>query len=197
MCNCFEETLVRLEDHVKSQIPADAEEFEIDWEGRALFLSRGEYAPCNPKVAYSFRPMKRDGTLAKNKRKETVNITASHCAFCGEKYARPDESDVKYDRPDSEPDITLAWAAAKVSGLSDEHNNDDTANEARAGSAWVALKAYVDKVYGAPDNEPAEQGIRDLLGDLMHLSDQLGLDFEDLKGRARRTYKDELENPLG
>lgn len=93
MCNCFEDTLARISDHIKPQIPANATDFKIDWQGRAFMLSAGEYAPTNPKLEYSYQPMKKDGTPAKNRRKDTVSIIASHCCFCGEKFDRPEKKE--------------------------------------------------------------------------------------------------------
>lgn len=91
MCNCFEETLERVKERVKQKLPKDAEDFEADWQGRAFMLSEGEFAPTNPKIEYSFQPMKKDGTPTKNRRKDTVSILASHCCYCGEKYDRPEK----------------------------------------------------------------------------------------------------------
>lgn len=91
MCNCFEETLEKVTEHIKEKIPADAKDFEIEWEGRAYMLSEGQYAPTSPKLAYAYRPMKRDGTPQKNLRKDTVTILASHCCYCGEKFDRPEK----------------------------------------------------------------------------------------------------------
>lgn len=93
MCNCFAETLERVKEHVKPQIPATAEDFKMDWENRAYMLSAGEYAPTNPRLEYSYQPIKKDGTRAKNRRKDTVSIIASHCCFCGEKFERPEKKE--------------------------------------------------------------------------------------------------------
>jgi hypothetical protein len=93
--------------------------------------------------------------------------------------------------------ITFGRALPIVSQYSTEYNSEDTANEARARNGWLALSTYASKVYGASANEPVDQGVRDLLGDLNHLCHNLGLDFEDLIERARGTYLEELMNPLG
>ncbi|MER2492354.1 hypothetical protein [Catenovulum sediminis] len=90
-CNCFDEVLDRVKSHVQEQLPVDATEFECDWQDRSIFLSAGEYAPVNPKVEYKFRKTKRNNEPAKNLTKSTVNITASHCCFCGRKYERPEK----------------------------------------------------------------------------------------------------------
>ena len=92
MCNCFEETLERIEAHIKPQLPKNAEDIKFDWKDRAFMLSDGDYAPTNPKIEYEYRPMKRDGTPQKNLRRDTVSILASHCCYCGEKFERPEKS---------------------------------------------------------------------------------------------------------
>lgn len=90
-CNCFDETLARVKEHIQEQLPDGATEFECEWQGRTYCLSSGEYAPVNPKLEYAFRKTKRNGEPAKNLTKSTVNITASHCCFCGRKYNRPEK----------------------------------------------------------------------------------------------------------
>jgi hypothetical protein len=95
------------------------------------------------------------------------------------------------------PDITIGEAKLLLDALSDDHCSVETANEARAKSGWLALTAYTNKAYGDPSPEPVEQGIRDLLGDLQHTCNRLGLDFDDLIERATDTFSDELNRPLG
>jgi hypothetical protein len=63
-------------------------------------------------------------------------------------------------------------------------------NTRKAGFAVHALQAYTD-VAGGLASEPSEQVIRDLLGDLHHLTNALGLDFYGLSQRAADTYEDE------
>ncbi|MDC8832831.1 hypothetical protein [Alteromonas gilva] len=94
-------------------------------------------------------------------------------------------------------DITFEQANPIADHFSNDHCSEETANEARAGSGWNALMAYASKAYGNVDPEPVEQGIRDLLGDLQHLCNSLGLDFDYLLERATGTFRDELESPLG
>lgn len=56
--------------------------------------------------------------------------------------------------------------------------------------AGVAVSAYTFVVANA--DEPLEQQIGDLLGDLRHLCDALGMDFADLNERGFRHYLDEI-----
>lgn len=93
-------------------------------------------------------------------------------------------------------DITFAEATLIVINFSDCFD-DEQANEARAGKAFETLQVYVERSYGNPDNEPVEQGIRDLISDLLHLAHQLGIDTDTIIERSRRCFEDELENPIG
>ena len=95
------------------------------------------------------------------------------------------------------PNITIGDATPIMNVLSDDMSCDESANDARAKSGWLALMSYTGKAYGAPDPEPVEQGIRDLLGDLQHTCHCLGLDFDELVERATNTFQEELEFPLG
>lgn len=63
------------------------------------------------------------------------------------------------------------------------HNDD---NAERAAKALLA-------VYPAYDNETAQQAIEDVLCDLRHLCDIMGLCFGDLDQQARHVYMRELE----
>lgn len=61
-------------------------------------------------------------------------------------------------------------------------------NNARASFGAVALSAFIRRV-GA--DEPATE-FADLLADLMHLADSMGIDFDFVLGRAERNYREEL-----
>ncbi len=65
-------------------------------------------------------------------------------------------------------------------------------NNHRAGRALHALRAYIDRCYG-DSAEPIDQGLADLIGDLLHLCDLLNLDFAELEDKARGQYESELE----
>ncbi len=60
-------------------------------------------------------------------------------------------------------------------------------NTRLAGLALQALKTYAE-VWGGLLSEPAEQQMRDLLSNLMHLADALGVEFEYLVSQARENY---------
>lgn len=90
MCNCFEETLGRMKEHLKDKIPENAQDLNIDWENRAFMMAKGKYAPTSPRIEIEYRPTKKDGTPAKSMKRDSVTILASHCCYCGEKYERPE-----------------------------------------------------------------------------------------------------------
>jgi hypothetical protein len=65
-------------------------------------------------------------------------------------------------------------------------------NAYRAQLTLKAVWRYADRC-GSLD-EPLEQTVRDLLGDLMHLCDLMGegFDFESLAGQAKNRYDEEV-----
>jgi hypothetical protein len=95
------------------------------------------------------------------------------------------------------PEISIGEAQPLMGALSDDLSAAETANEARAKSGWGVLFAYVETTYTKPLDEPVEQGVRDLLCDLQHTCDHLGLDFTGLLQRATDAFSEELDNPLG
>ena len=101
------------------------------------------------------------------------------------------------DSPNENIDITIGEATPVMKLLSDDYDQEDTANDSRARSGWDAVMAYTNKAYKIPSPEPVAQGIEDLLGDLQHTCKHLNLDFNDLLQKATATFEDELINPLG
>jgi hypothetical protein len=91
-CNCFEETLVKVKDHIKTQLPSNATEVEIDWDQRIFLLSGGDHAPVSPKLKVEYRGVKRNGEPNKNLTKDTVSMLASHCCFCGREYVKEEKA---------------------------------------------------------------------------------------------------------
>ncbi|HFD4079508.1 hypothetical protein P3632_22015 [Vibrio parahaemolyticus] len=83
-CNCFEENLNKIKEHIKEDLPSDITEFKANWDGAAFILS-GDRVPVNPKVNYEFRGTKRDGSPAKRLTKVSVRVFCSYCPFCGRK----------------------------------------------------------------------------------------------------------------
>tara|TARA_B100000780_G_scaffold260942_1_gene213040 strand:- start:1342 stop:1515 length:174 start_codon:yes stop_codon:yes gene_type:complete len=48
------------------------------------------------------------------------------------------------------PNITIGDATPIMNVLSDDMSCDESANDARAKSGWLALMSYTGKAYGAP-----------------------------------------------
>ncbi|MFI6029484.1 hypothetical protein [Amycolatopsis magusensis] len=89
----------------------------------------------------------------------------------------------------------LAWYAGDDEmryGYTVEDDRHDNAR--RAGFAALAVFAYAHRVgaINAANDEDPETVISDLLGDLRHLADSLGLDFAELDRRGRGHYEPEL-----
>lgn len=64
-------------------------------------------------------------------------------------------------------------------------------NSLRAHYGLAALAGYVEAVADDPD-EPIRQTLGDVLADLRHLADALGLDFADVDRQAADRYREEL-----
>lgn len=102
--------------------------------------------------------------------------------------------------PDVDDDIDVGWLATLEwpSGHMRYDYDDPEANIEdncrRAGHGATAVLAYAARVYHdvARCGEPAQQAIYDLLGDLMHLCDALGLVFEEMCDKASTNYVPEL-----
>lgn len=86
-------------------------------------------------------------------------------------------------------DLADAVASAPAH-IRDEDYRDD--NTARASFAAQALVTFVER---AGENE-METNISDLLGDLMHLCDALGIDFDEAVDDGRVYYEAEVEGAL-
>lgn len=86
-------------------------------------------------------------------------------------------------------------------GVDSPHRYDATPvgiredNNRRAGWALIGFNAYSEHVH-KDSGEDLATGLGDLLGDLLHLCDLLGLDFSELEDRARGHYLAELAGVL-
>lgn len=87
------------------------------------------------------------------------------------------------DLPNVDPQAELACNWGDAQDCADD-------NALRAEFAAVGVKAFAKRT-GVLDEEP-ETAISDLLGDLMHLCDALGLNFDGLVESGRQHYDLEL-----
>lgn len=83
-CNCFEEKLIQISEHLKAKLSPDITEFDAQWDGAAMLLD-GESVPATLKIDYQFRGAKRNKTPNKNITKDNVRIFFSFCPICGNK----------------------------------------------------------------------------------------------------------------
>jgi hypothetical protein len=84
-CKCFDETLVRVTNHVEKTLPEGSCDFDIEFEGRSFFMCGGDYSPVNPKIKYEYRAPKKGGGHKVNMTKRETIVMASFCCFCGRK----------------------------------------------------------------------------------------------------------------
>lgn len=90
----------------------------------------------------------------------------------------------------------LAFTMDDVRAWRDRHIGDtdpQADNNARASFAALALVTYTDKV---GDSGELGTQISDLLGDLMHLCDSLGVEFDSAVDTARMHYTAEIRGEL-
>lgn len=93
-CNCFNENLNRVKEHIESNLPENAMEFNAEWDGHSFFVS-GDYSPVNPKINYSYRKLKVNGEPAKSITKDSISMLASYCCYCGRELDKNGDSDAK------------------------------------------------------------------------------------------------------
>lgn len=94
-----------------------------------------------------------------------------------------DTADLKGRLPSFPQDFTYGEGAECVAD-----------NTRRAGFAAVGLLAYADRV--RDNDEDFGTIISDFMGDLMHLADLLGVDFDEQLDRSRVHYEAELRGAI-
>lgn len=92
-----------------------------------------------------------------------------------------------YDLATAAAHIDAVWPELRVGTDPDDVRQD---NLRRAGWAAAAVVAFAGRCSG-PD-EPLDKVVADLIGDLMHLADALGLSYAELEERGRHHYLAEL-----
>lgn len=69
-------------------------------------------------------------------------------------------------------------------------------NNLRAAWALKGLTEYVERTFGAPEEEDFDTLIPDLMSDLLHLCDAVGVDIDQALYKARDQYEDELRGVM-
>lgn len=84
MCNCFEERLTLIKEHVSKKLSDfELSTLELEWEGCSFFMDGGDHIPVNPRVNISYKTKKRNGDIAKSKKKDNISMMARYCPYCG------------------------------------------------------------------------------------------------------------------
>lgn len=92
-CDCVSKTLEELKVEAEkyfSNIPHVEGSVNSHWEQTAVIISNGDYCPLFAAIMTEYRPLKRDGTPAKNAKKFQDNMLFKYCPFCGEKHTGSD-----------------------------------------------------------------------------------------------------------
>ena len=93
-CECRSTLEDRLREKVRGQLPEGARSFSGHLEGYAFIMGEGNSLGMQPVMPFRVEyeaPKKRGDGFAK--KKQTFNITANFCPFCG-KAAKPDDQEV-------------------------------------------------------------------------------------------------------
>ena len=89
MCDCFDEKLEAVKAAASEQLkdaPMVEGSFESKWRNGVFFLDGKPNAPVALYIDSEYRPLKKDGTPAKSKKKLESGFKMAYCPFCGEKY---------------------------------------------------------------------------------------------------------------
>lgn len=89
MCDCFDEMMSKIEEAANEQFkdtPMVEGSLKVEWRNRVFFLDSKQNSPVALYVDTEYRPLKKDGSPAKNVKKLQNGIKMSHCPFCGVKY---------------------------------------------------------------------------------------------------------------
>lgn len=89
-CNCIDQVKEKLHAHLMEGVP-DGSEIASKWDGTgwdnevyALDGNMGIHIMLNYKLAY--RPLKKNGELAKNFTRKECKLKMTYCPLCGVKY---------------------------------------------------------------------------------------------------------------
>lgn len=101
------------------------------------------------------------------------------------------------DALELEPGSDLSFDDAEdvVFELSEDINDEDEANEARAGNGWVGFSAYVEKNHSDTRGLNASASLLSLVVSLKQFATFTGLDFEQINAGAIATHKSEQQAP--
>lgn len=82
-----------------------------------------------------------------------------------------------------------------VDELGDDMDDEDEANEARAGNGWVAFFAYTAEKHLDVKCVNVSASLNSFIADLKQLAAVTGLDFDKINAGAIATHQSELQEP--
>ncbi|EKO3919730.1 hypothetical protein GCS60_000583 [Vibrio metschnikovii] len=87
MCNCLDETLLKIKEKVIENIANDAEleSLEIGYQNKMIRFD-GKKNDVMLGVKFSYFKTKKGGERYKNRTKDHISLAMSYCPMCGEKY---------------------------------------------------------------------------------------------------------------
>lgn len=86
MCNCYDETTQKLKERVSSQLPEGAAGLDLELQGYAFVFGAGVSHKASHNVRIEYQAPKKSGGMKKVV--QNMNMIASFCPFCGEKYEK-------------------------------------------------------------------------------------------------------------
>lgn len=91
--------------------------------------------------------------------------------------------------------LTVDDAEALVDDFNDDIDDEDEANEARAGNGWVGFYAYVAEKHGDTQGVNVSASMLSLIADLKQFAIATELNFEQINAGAIATHQSELLEP--
>ena len=88
-CKCFEENKAELIGKYKERIADTSyveDSLKAEWAGEVFYFVKGDFAPITLRINFERQPIKKNGELMKNRRKEEFSVAVNYCPFCGTKF---------------------------------------------------------------------------------------------------------------
>lgn len=93
MCNCINEAFDKIKSAIIEKLPDGVVDNTLSFEMAGHVFRLDGSSNCLPAmtVNYEYKLIKRDGTVPKNLKKDSLSVFGSHCPFCGEPHEKAGE----------------------------------------------------------------------------------------------------------
>lgn len=86
MCNCYSDTTERLKAHISKQLPEGSAGLDLEMQGYVFLFGEGVSHKAAHNVRIEYMTPKKAGGMKKVTK--NMNMIATFCPFCGEKYEK-------------------------------------------------------------------------------------------------------------